>query len=571
MQTTPSTDAAFLIVKAVPKPARSAGRCRRVGRGGAKPWLLGGMVLVLGWAEAVRAAPGEFTTGFDRSSPGGDSQAPAVPRSHLPEIFIIKNGVLNVSVNTLDGRFSVMHRRADQFWNQRAVAQEVIVLDGQTMTDRIELKLRHAASGLDFTATWQLVSDQPEFTVALAGAGPMPPALPYPHPFASAPGDYLIVPLNEGISYPAEDKTIEPMRLVAYGGQGLSMSFWGVTDGAKGHLAVIETPDDAAIRIGRVEGRLAVAPEWEAQKGQFGYTRRLRYVFFEQGGHGAICKRYRTYAWQRGLLRTLTQKRAGNPNVDLLVGAANVWCWDEQPVALAQQMKAAGLDRLLWSNRQSPDAARRLNALGILAMPDELKPVTGSETGHEAAAPLVHYFEGMMSLAPYRVPEPSRDAPRIRTEVPAPVARFQLGHRYRLPLWELVYHDCVVAHWHWSDGNNKLPALWDKRDLFNLLYGTPPLFLLDRALWETNQARFVQSYHTVCPVARAAGYSEMLTHRFLTPERDVQQTLFANGMIVTVNFGQAPYQFTTPLAIPPLGFHVIGLPGREEQRPGPSR
>ncbi len=36
---------------------------------------------------------------------------------------------------------------------------------------------------------------------------------------------------------------------------------------------------------------------------------------------------------------------------------------------------------------------------------------------------------------------------------------------YRLLLWELVYHDCVVAQWYWGDYNNKLPAVWDRRDL----------------------------------------------------------------------------------------------------------
>ena len=33
-------------------------------------------------------------------------------------------------------------------------------------------------------------------------------------------------------------------------------------------------PDDAIIHIDRLEGKLAVAPEWESQKGQFGYARR---------------------------------------------------------------------------------------------------------------------------------------------------------------------------------------------------------------------------------------------------------------------------------------------------------
>ena len=53
--------------------------------------------------------------------------------------------------------------------------------------------------------------------------------------------------------------------------------------------------------------------------------------------------------------------------------------------------------------------------------------VTGSETGHEAAVPYVHYFEGMLSLGPYRVPDAGRDMQRIWDEVPAQVAKFQTG------------------------------------------------------------------------------------------------------------------------------------------------
>lgn len=94
---------------------------------------------------------------------------------------------------------------------------------------------------------------------------------------------------------------------------------------------------------------------------------------------------------------------------------------------------------------------------------------------------------------------------RIWNEAPEAVVKFQLGHTYRLPLWELVYHDCVVSHWYWGDYNNKLPSLWDKRDLFNVLYGTPPMFMFDRALWQAQKARFVQSYQNTCPCARATG------------------------------------------------------------------
>ena len=41
-------------------------------------------------------------------------------------------------------------------------------------------------------------------------------------------------------SYPVDDASIPPMRLIAYGGHGICMGFWGVTDGESGHMAIIE-------------------------------------------------------------------------------------------------------------------------------------------------------------------------------------------------------------------------------------------------------------------------------------------------------------------------------------------
>jgi hypothetical protein len=183
--------------------------------------------------------------------------------------------------------------------------------------------------------------------------------------------------------------------------------------------------------------------------------------------------------------------------------------------------------------------------------------VTGSETGHEAAVPFVHYFEGMLSLWPYRLPGAGRDIQQIVEEVPQKLEKFQTGHKYRLPLWELVYHDCIVSHWYWGDYNNKLPALWDKRDLFNILYGTPPMFMFTSEIWENNKDRFIKSYQDVCPLARTNGYSEMIDHRFLLPDRSVQQSAFSNGIKVVVNFGDKPYTLDDGIKIDPLGFHII--------------
>ena len=593
---------------------------------------------------------------------------------------VLTNQHLIVALQTPAGTLSVTDRRTGQVWRQQAFSRKGLVTAA-------------AVAGSGIQATWSdLTSDReygvrilpdpaaPEIVVEVAGQGNLPQALAYPHPFVSAAGSYLIVPMNEGISYPVDDPTIGPMRLIAYGGHGICMPFWGVTDGRAGCMTLGETPDDLSLRIERVGGLLAAGPQWDAQRGQFGYTRRIRYAFFSEGGHVAMCKRYRAYAQKTGLFKSLAQKRTENPNVDLLVGAVNVWCWEKDAVGIVSNLQAAGIERILWSNQAKPDTLRALNARpGVLTsrydiyqdlmdpeivrtklgwthgdwtqegypadimldergrirpgwevkgkdgvdypcavlcdaravdyarkrvpaelavhpyrcrfidtttaspwrecyhtnhpmtrsdsrrckmdllryMSEEAKLVTGSETGHDASVPYVHYFEGMLSLGPYRVPDSGRRMHEIWTNVPERVAKFQLGHAYRLPLWELVYHDAVVAQWYWGDYNNKLPALWDKRDLFNALYGTPPMFMFSRSQWEENKARFVQSYQATCPLVRKVGYAEMTDHRFLTPDRSVQQTRFANGVTVTVNFGRTPFTLPDGTIIRPLSRLII--------------
>ena len=141
----------------------------------------------------------------------------------------------------------------------------------------------------------------------------------------------------------------------------------------------------------------------------------------------------------------------------------------------------------------------------LAVVSDEFGLVCGSETGHDAAVPYCDYFEGMLSLGPYRIDEAGRDMWRTIDEVPERVAKYQVGERYRLPLWELVYHDCCVAQWYWGDYNNKLPATWKKRDLFNALYATPPMYLFHAHDWKKWRARVLASVPAALEGAKAAG------------------------------------------------------------------
>ena len=199
----------------------------------------------------------------------------------------------------------------------------------------------------------------------------------------------------------------------------------------------------------------------------------------------------------------------------------------------------------------------RKNKMALLDYPSKtLGMVTGSETGVDMAVPHLDYFEGMMSLAPYRLPDSGYD---LFTYIKPQenLLCFQVGPYYRILLFELVYHDCVVDYWYWGDSPNRLPECWDNRDLFNALYGTPPLWAMDRALWAKEKDRFIQSYQTATPVARKTGYSEMLTHAFVTDDHQVQRTTFADGTEVWVNFGEKPYQLGDGTVLGAKGWKMV--------------
>ena len=581
--------------------------------------------------------------------------------------------------------FQVEDSRTGRTWKPAGGAKvDVKVLAPSGNGDgSLSLELTQPEKKRRWLATYRAEKDRPEVTVTISGEGEMKSALPYPAAFATEKGDRLIVPMNEGICYPADEPDEIPGRLIAYGGHGICMAFFGVQDDATGAgwMAIIETPDDAAMIARRnSETKLwTLGPSWDDQKKTFGYARRIRYVFFDKGGYVAMCKRYRAYAKEIGKLKTFSEKAKERPLVDRLLGAPNVWCWEKDKLAVVSNLVSAGIDRFLWSGGGTPaevtamaempkvlvgrydcyqdvyhpeqlkklgrksgynteawpddiiwnsaDSNDWRHAWGVKAkdgtwtycammcdsaapaherrnvteelktkpyntrfvdttvaspwqtcwnpahpmtrsdsrhwkmellriLGDEFKLVVGSETGHDASVPFCDYFEGMLSLGPYRVPDSGRNIREVWTNVPPRVAKYQVGENYRLPLWELVYHDCVCAHWYWGDYNNKLPDIWWKRDLFNVLYGTMGMYILENRRWAEDKEKFVHSYQMTSPVARATGYSEMTDHRVLSADRTVQESRFSNGAVVTVNFGDAPFVLSDGTSLPARAYRV---------------
>ncbi len=184
--------------------------------------------------------------------------------------------------------------------------------------------------------------------------------------------------------------------------------------------------------------------------------------------------------------------------------------------------------------------------LALLQKTQELGTITGSGEGlcPTWALPGVDFFEGLMSLRTYADPElkiPAGGFEKDLGESYANDAAVILDQTTRVPLYQLAFHDYVAGTWVWRDTNfQSRPYAW-KKDLFNILYGTMPMWHINRRLWESHKAEYVRSYRSIALVRARIGFAAMTHHGWLTNDRSVQYTDWDTGDRVIVNFGTEPF------------------------------
>ncbi|HUI93925.1 MAG TPA: glycoside hydrolase [Chitinivibrionales bacterium] len=216
---------------------------------------------------------------------------------------------------------------------------------------------------------------------------------------------------------------------------------------------------------------------------------------------------------------------------------------------------AMGLEEC-WS--QTHPVNRYTDALAREKLFDTLRTtfnlVLGGEQARDFAFPFVDYGEGTMS------PCPATNAGYDWMTPASPDSDFvhyDVNPAIRVPLHGLIYHDVHVPTWYTGDGVSRVPAFWDAKDLFNILYASMPLFMPpDTGYWKANFERFLTSYNLVSAVTRSVGFARMTGHSFITPDAMVQQTAFDDGWTVTVNFDSAKTYALGPTTLASRGFYA---------------
>lgn len=187
----------------------------------------------------------------------------------------------------------------------------------------------------------------------------------------------------------------------------------------------------------------------------------------------------------------------------------------------------------------------------------EQRLLAGTEVGREDGVPFYHYNEGMLSPILYRSYDAGRRMTRLYRgeQVDACILRYMLNPRCRVPLWELVFHDCVISYWYWGDSTNCCPELIRLRDLFCRLYGLPPLYSFAAKDWEQLRPMILDSYQRTTPPAQRLAFCEMTEFQYLRPDRLIQKTVFSDGTTVVANFSSEPFRYRG-VTIAPLDSYI---------------
>ena len=228
-----------------------------------------------------------------------------------------------------------------------------------------------------------------------------------------------------------------------------------------------------------------------------------------------ICPAVRKSLLDQNLQQILPSVSLNGYYFDVLTNTSHYECYDERhPVTRKQDLKYR---------------------YEILESIYDRGMVPGGERGADWAIPVSVFFEGLSGGG----------------------TGYHRGISYRLgltvPLFYLVYHDCVVGYWQHGTPSGREDH--DNHVLLDLLYAQPSSWSIDYSQWNDLKTMIKETCDLLSELHQKTAFYPMNDHRYLTEDYMVQQTQFEDGTEVMVNFGIKSYQIEE-INIPPKGFII---------------
>ncbi|MGO8929579.1 MAG: glycoside hydrolase [Limisphaerales bacterium] len=115
--------------------------------------------------------------------------------------------------------------------------------------------------------------------------------------------------------------------------------------------------------------------------------------------------------------------------------------------------------------------------------------------------------------------------------------------RFRLPLFQTVFHDSVIATHHWSFASLKEKDQARTVELLELLYQVPPLYHLNMPEFQKRKTQIKRHYEFFSPLHRETTLLPMTGFQWLTPDAAVQRTTFGDNIEMVANFGPGDFRY----------------------------
>lgn len=225
----------------------------------------------------------------------------------------------------------------------------------------------------------------------------------------------------------------------------------------------------------------------------------------------------------------------------------NAWFLDAYATSMVFDSYRDGAPMTQAQNAEGNiDASRWLNTV--------LKLPSGSEDGNAVTAQGILFAHGMQTpvigwgdremtqdkQSPYYVGNwyPPEQPTVFFKPVPLnePFRSVYFDPTMRLPLYQAVFHGSVITTHHWLFDSLKLSNVRAENELTQLLYNVPPLYHLSAATLKQRIPLIQRQDRFFRPLHQRLATQAMTGFRWLTADKQVQETTFADGTRLVANF-----------------------------------
>ena len=245
----------------------------------------------------------------------------------------------------------------------------------------------------------------------------------------------------------------------------------------------------------------------------------------------------------------------------LKTGGFNSLFLDVDGTAMAREdyRKSKRFPRGMSEKRMLEAFNERLDCVG-----NQQNVLLGTEDGNSLTAKGIAFAHGMETIgfgwadrdmhgnksSPYFLgawyPDDKPDFFFAKSMVKPVYKRLLFSPKFRVPLYQTVFHDIIINSHHWHTDSLKFSNVQVERDLISMLYNTPAMVHLVRDEADTANAhrlRVLKHYQDGFePIHRVIWNQTLNDFVWLDSYGQIQQTTFSDGSKIIANFGQETYK-----------------------------